>query len=121
MDQEKEIPPMTLRDRDGPGMHLYFGYISGKFRCRVYVPTTVYDSLVASICIYQFERGNQQLPDRSELVVARDYVPLKSMPKWRVEYQALELSTRDKRRVFQKLDRLERKLSGLEKKLEEEE
>ncbi len=119
MDQEKEIPLFVLQDIS-PGMHLYIGYISGKFRYRIYVPTTVFDPPIASIRIYQLERGSQQRPDRPELVVARDYVPLKSMPKWSVEYQALLLSTRDKRRVFQKLDRLERKMSGLEKKLEEE-
>lgn len=119
MDQEKEIPSFALRD--SPGMHYYCGHILGKFRYRVYVPTTVYDPLVASICVSQLEKGSQQLPDRSELVVARGYVPLKSMPKWSVEYQTLLLSTRDQRRVLQKLDRLERKISELEKKLEEEE
>ncbi|GEM_PF-3633968 len=117
MNLERELPADTLPNQ--PGMHLLSGYLAGKFRYRVYVPTTICDPLEAHIRMYKPDDFCKNKPDSPEIVVAKRVVALNSMPRWNVEYQAIDLSTRDKRRVLQELDHLERNASRLEKKLKE--
>ncbi len=105
---EKELPGMILEQQ--PGMHLYHGYLMGRYRFRVYVPTTIFDPITAEIRVYQPDSPAKSIPDAPEKVVAQDHVPLQSMPRWDARYQTLQLNAQDERTLEKRLRKLERKL-----------
>jgi len=112
MSNEIETPGPYLEGQ--PGMKRYYGYIREGLRCRVYIPTTVYDLLVAELRIYKPDDPAEQFPDSPELLIAKGVISLTSMPRWNSELQTLFLSEQDDRKISQALSKLEKKALGKE-------
>ena len=108
MDYGRELPGMVLPDE--PTMHLYAGYMTSHYRIRTYVPTTIFDSLVAVIKVYQLDGISKQSPDEPELVVAVENVQLRHLPIWDIEGQCITLHSKDERAVLKATKKLERML-----------
>ncbi|MFC1686818.1 hypothetical protein ACFL0E_00490 [Nanoarchaeota archaeon] len=106
----KELPGYTLEESGHPGMKLYNGHIEGDLRFRTYVPTTIFDPKVAILRVYRLEDASHQYPKVPEEVVARETVPLESMPYWDVGAQAVMLSGQDHESVVKACKTLEKKL-----------
>lgn len=107
---DKHTPGYTLEEMGFPGMHLYNGYLQDNFRFRAYVPTTIFDPKVAALIVYRLENYCHQFPQVPEEVVARETVPLESMPYWDVRYQAIMLSRQDHESVMEASKNLEKKV-----------
>lgn len=106
---KKEIPGIIP---DFLGMRKYLGYQKNRCRYHVYLPTTIFDPKAAIIRVYELEDLSKQSPDSPETIVQEEWVKLNSLPTWNVEYQCLQLSSRDERNVWQALRNLERELES---------
>ena len=111
MKQQKEIPGKV---KDFSGMRKYTGYLTSEYRYHVYVPTTIFDPQSAIIRAYKPKNvakdAGKQFTHTPELIVEEEWVKLALLPRWNVEYQCLELSRADQRKVNKALNNLEKKL-----------
>ena len=107
---KREVPSIYLSCDQS--MHSFFHYNKGDYRFFTYVPTTIFNHLVAVIRVYKVSKSNRPnlFPTKPELIVATETVPLESMPKWNDKIQRIAITKRDMGAIKRASEQLENKL-----------